>query len=420
MLATHAIMGASRSSRIIILSSPPGSTSHDFSLTCPACHANVTVTTSFSGRPITCPVCGTSLRIPESTPPLATDEDEILDALPADELDDSYRSAFFGEDAKSPTTASEPIAVANTDAPESTGSADEEFEYRTRPEDDVRPVTKVEVFRAPPPVKRQKRPKPPKHLYFSNVFQFPWSSTEMLVRWCYLSLGLAAMCLLLAFGVWVIQTAGAVGSVVMGFVGMGTVWVGLFAFSYGASLSLAIITETSAGSDEVTTCNDTNLRDWLFELIQTFWLFIFAGFLAMLITGPFLPLTETLSPQIFVVQFVLFPAVILSALDAESIWIPFSLPVFVSYRHVFKRWMQFYGLTFAVILLAFVLIGVSGYFSPWISGVIGGPILAAAMLIYARLLGRLGYAITIDLERRAKPSEESSSAKPLRNPKPTS
>jgi hypothetical protein len=93
--------------------------------------------------------------------------------------------------------------------------------------------------------------------------------------------------------------------------------------------------------------------------------------------------------------FLLFPILLLSSVDANSPFIPLSRRVRRSLFRVAGTWLTFYvlsGLLWAGLMGAFWgLAQLHDFLAP----VLGGPLLAATVLIYARLLGRLAWRATL-------------------------
>jgi hypothetical protein len=97
---------------------------------------------------------------------------------------------------------------------------------------------------------------------------------------------------------------------------------------------------------------------------------------------------ESLVP-LAVVPFVLYPVMLLSALESGSPAVPYSPHIFRSLKTVWWAWLALYlqsGVLFAVWLWLTV-----EFFpdQPFGTLAIAAPALAAITLIYARLLGRL-------------------------------
>jgi hypothetical protein len=100
---------------------------------------------------------------------------------------------------------------------------------------------------------------------------------------------------------------------------------------------------------------------------------------------------ELALPGIF---FVLYPIALLSALEANSIWVPLTVPVLLSLLRWWWAWLTFYllaGLLAAGLATVFLFSMAS---SLDLLQLLLGPLVAAAALIYFRLLGRLAWRMT--------------------------
>jgi hypothetical protein len=93
--------------------------------------------------------------------------------------------------------------------------------------------------------------------------------------------------------------------------------------------------------------------------------------------------------------FVAFPFVLLGALAADGAWAPLAIvTVLRTFVPLLRAWGLFYLQTgiMAVAWTALTWAGLDGP-APWLTPVYAGPLLAALLLIYARLIGRLAARI---------------------------
>jgi hypothetical protein len=90
----------------------------------------------------------------------------------------------------------------------------------------------------------------------------------------------------------------------------------------------------------------------------------------------------------------LYPIALMSALEANSIWVPLTLPVLMSLLRWWWAWLTFYLLAglLAAGLAAVFLFSVAS--SQDLLQLVLGPLTAAAALVYFRLLGRLAWRMT--------------------------
>lgn len=246
---------------------------------------------------------------------------------------------------------------------------------------------------------------PPARPFLSNVFGFPWQSSVLGV-WLLLGgalTGVIFLCLLM-YSLYL----GAVGmvSAVAAFIALPTFWIGAWTFSYASAASLVVIEEAAAGNNQIREWMEPNWRDWMGQLFCI----LYVGCLPLAFAWPVVALTgrtysESLVP-LLAVEFFLFPILLLAALERDSVWSPFSGPVFSSLLRSCFAWLTFFAFT-AVVVAA---VAGAAYFSVGSAGLIAafwlGPLTSAAILIYSRLLGRLGWVI-IDRapERDDRPSD---------------
>ena len=108
-------------------------------------------------------------------------------------------------------------------------------------------------------------------------------------------------------------------------------------------------------------------------------------------------------PAVF---FVLYPISFLSALEANTVWVPLTLPILGSLVRWWWCWLIFYCL--AALLIGLIVAAASFLIETSHFGLlIGfGPILSAAALIYFRLIGRLAWRMTAKVKKRKKLAAE--------------
>src|SRR5690606_14427224 len=236
---------------------------------------------------------------------------------------------------------------------------------------------------------------PPRRVFLSGVFGFPWRA-EVLPRWLYLTFGLCVMNSLIAFLFTMgVETAGSRFGMVTAFFVLPLFWVGTWTLSYAAACCRAILEDTAAGSDRIASWHEQNWREWVLVLA---WLGYLAGVtfvlahlsarLAALVGAPSLPV-------LLAVGWVAFPIVLLSSLEANSMLLPLSGPVLHSLWRRPGGWLAYYVVSTLVagvpLLLLALLAAASSTFA---AALIGAPVIAAALFLFARLLGRLGWLIS--------------------------
>lgn len=266
----------------------------------------------------------------------------------------------------------------------------------------------VGAAHAPPPVptsfvapraivERLVVPDPPRWTFFSGVFGFPWSR-GVLPRWAGIASGLlvagGTMAIVLGnvngrgLGRETVLAAGALGLLVF----FSLVW----SLSYAAGCMLVIVRETAEGADEMNESPDIDWRDWIFQLVYMGEIMaqgVAIGWFVRWLLKLALPGTAAPEIGLATVTFVAFPVLLLSALESGSALLPFSGPILRSLFRLTWAWALFYLLTAALLIpilavaaLIATPIATLGWLAP-------APLVAAYLLIYARLLGRLGWLI---------------------------
>lgn len=247
---------------------------------------------------------------------------------------------------------------------------------------------KLAEIRSEPPVP------PPKWLFFSGVFGFPWRK-ETVFRWGAMTIGFTII--LMIVGLFVsngTQTGpGGVGIIGLGFFGLPLIWLSIWTFSFSADCAVRVLESTASGLDHVEAWSEGGWKEWVPHALYLGWIGSIpalvgyvAGLIAQRLDAPFWPVT-------LAAVFVLYPIALLSALDANSVWVPLTKVVFKSLLVLWWGWIGFYLLT---ALIAAGLGALLYYGVPRLevfAFLAVAPLLSASLLIYARLLGRLAWKI---------------------------
>ena len=187
----------------------------------------------------------------------------------------------------------------------------------------------------------------------------------------------------------------------MAFFGMAVLWLSIWSFSFAAHCMLAIVEETSAGADQILSWPESDWREWMWHFLHVGYVLavsISLGFVLGQLAGLWLPQGGWVWP---LAVFLLFPILLLSSVDANSPFVPLSRRVRRSLIRVGWAWLIVYvlsGLLWAALLGA--LWGLAELHE-FLAPVLGAPLLAAALLIYARLLGRLAWRVANQRVRRS-------------------
>ena len=236
------------------------------------------------------------------------------------------------------------------------------------------------VDRTPPPR--------PKWLFFSGVFGYPWRGVN-LTRWVVMSV---ALCVLGFVGVEALSATGILkgrgeNPILAIFLIMFTVLISVVTLSYASAVCQEIIQVTADGHDLP---SDNGLDDWamyFYALLGMAGLWVGGGALGYPLTFVFGPVACVVSSMI------VFPVLLLSALETGSFIIPFSRPVFRSLLTLPSGWLGFYMLI--SLLWGPLLLAGAWLFSydPFLTIFFWSPLTAALTMISARILGRLAYGI---------------------------
>jgi DNA-directed RNA polymerase subunit RPC12/RpoP len=242
-------------------------------------------------------------------------------------------------------------------------------------------------------IRRVESDPPPRSTWFEGVWTFPWEA-EVIRKWIWMSLGgtmLGGLALLL-----VLLVGGATSpvSVVIAFFGMAAIWIFIWTASYSAATCLSVVTETAAGTQRISDWPEQGWRDGMFQLLQLVFVLSIAGLLGHAAGWISRQAGAGYWPVFGGVAGALIPYLVLSMLETGGWYAPVSGPVTRSLWHNRRDWLSCY------LLLSMVTIGggwlwlllLEQSFLPALLSV--GPLGAAALLISARLLGRLGWRIT--------------------------
>jgi hypothetical protein len=217
---------------------------------------------------------------------------------------------------------------------------------------------------------------------------FPWRSGQRGV-WIFLAFDFTV----LATVAWVLVRLPEMGPMLTALLGIMLLWTGF----YASSCFLAVVETTAAGCDEVGWPDGAGLLEGWWKLLYVLWLLaccwipvgvLWRAGLDAMWTGDWwwiLPL---------VMVSVLFPVVLLSSLAANSQWLVWNrrMAIRMAQRpHVLVLlWVASLGLLSACATLAYMAL-----LSPSFLLCVGiGVVWSACLLVYARLVGRAGWALS--------------------------
>ena len=188
-------------------------------------------------------------------------------------------------------------------------------------------------------VRHEVPPEPPKWTFFSGVFTFPWQGANM-VRWASMSVGMSATFVLAFYTGQLLGLFGGLGGeALMGIpLCMVTIALALATFSLSAASLVAAIQDTADGHREPQEGSLPEWNQWLFTFISVFTLWALAAAL-----GTPLSLVPEIGPAACLISGLLvFPILLLSAMEADSFLVPYSPVVLATLRDYWRGWLVFY------------------------------------------------------------------------------
>lgn len=403
---------------------------------CSECGTVLTAPVQMAGQTLSCPACLADVLLPPDDAYVPKDHGPSNESVSARPMEDAGTTE--GDEASD----SIPLAKEQPSVSHQRNVVDEDESIETiplskavnAPRDHVpmiggtyglgqvhdRPVLKIQVFEAIARVKREKVQPPPKSLFFSNVFEFPWRTGESLSRWLWIALGISFGMVLAALCVSIVQEVGAGGWLLAGFFVIALAAVELWSLCYASACANVILQETAAGNDVIEGWPDGGVREWIFEFMPMVYIYSVSGFVALIVAMPMELMLGYLSPQLFALQVFTFPVTWLCALDSHSIWLPFSPGVIRTLRTVPRTWWQFWGLSSAIMVAAGVALFATSYIHFWLTAILAGPVVASVFFIYPRLLGRLVWQVSNIVnqaakDRAPKPRKQIKRSRPVRS-----
>lgn len=228
-------------------------------------------------------------------------------------------------------------------------------------------------------------PVPAKYNLLVSGLLYPWHPQILLV-WLSLSVGL-----IIASYMWLFLwgPAARVGLAAVRALGPSTGLFTVFVLSYATIMCLTIVHETAAGSKKI--------EDWPgFDWQE--WAWTYLGLVVLMMQSALAGLLAKIFPphsSLAMVGFTMiaFPVVVLSSMESQAMVAPYSRDIWRSLWTNARDWLTFFVLTEALILgwCYGMMQGLA--INPWGSVLATAPALAAIILIYARLLGRLAWCI---------------------------
>jgi predicted Zn finger-like uncharacterized protein len=348
--------------------------------TCPKCGNRLRILPDQIGSTVRCPKCDATFvvgRAQEQTPAAPVSEDDAYEPIIP-----LARPTMLPE---------EKIAALDPDA-----ARDTVYDTDWRTADDMEmeaPVERPQVVESELLEAARKRglirdlhvPDPPRWTFFSGVFTYPWRGVNV-TRWTAMAFGLGVAGLLAVMSLEWLGFLGGQANMLFGVLLVTfTTILTVAVLSFAAASCHAAIQDTANGHDLPL---EASLPDW------DHWVITFVAWLSLWAVAAAIgyPLSLAIGPLAFLIaSTLLFPVLLLSAMECESYMLPFSPPVLRTLGYYFHGWLAFQVLTLAMFAAWIVAFDYGFQQAPYLTALVSGPVLAAIMLIYARLLGRLAW-----------------------------
>jgi DNA-directed RNA polymerase subunit RPC12/RpoP len=337
---------------------------------CRMCQTLMHATEDQVGKPLKCPDCGTANLVPppespaKTVPVLARDDDDFqIDAA----LDPGDRPAVIVPPRR-------PMLY----------EEEREAERARQAEKAARGE------RRGPRYDDAGRPVMPRWPLVTRVLPF-LISRGVPVRWAVLSVGLMSVSGMMLLGEWMMSQGefGVVGGFSFMILGFAVLVIWLAATS---AIAVTIVTESSEGNDAIEQWPAPVFTEWWGELLYVAIAALVSpcpGWLA----GQLLP--GNLPAQLLLFlgsMLVFFPIILLSQLDVGSPFGIGSARVLASLVRLPFTWLLFFAELAALAVVSLGLTFVIDLFAPALS-VLTAPIFVAALILAARLLGRLAWKL---------------------------
>jgi hypothetical protein len=254
--------------------------------------------------------------------------------------------------------------------------------------------------------------------FYATVFLFPWR-WEVIRHWLLLTGGLTPALAILAISIQPTphSNLGHYGRIALLFLGTPLIIVLMATVAYAAAVFVSVVEATSAGANRIETWPDDEWVEWLGQLIHLSYavaiaLLLSYGAASLVLSGlrSWITNSATLTVAVVYASFliVFFPIVLLSTQHSVFGWLPITRSVLRSFaaRKTDAAWALF---ACACVPLGLLPLGQFVYAPAQYLVVAAagmGPQIAAGLLIYARLLGRLGWEISEHLPEDASEEDD--------------
>ncbi len=244
----------------------------------------------------------------------------------------------------------------------------------------------LEIARSRGLLREESEESVPRWTYFSGVFTFPWQLAS-LARWAVMAIGLTLSGIVLMMAAERLAGGVGLGTLMMPMLSMFAAAMLLVTLMFCSACFIAAVDDTADGHDEVQEVTMPPLDQWLFSFFSVLHLWLMSGALGY----PLVFVPQIGAVGIPISSLVLFPVLYLSALECDSFFLPWSAGVWKSIVRFAGQWLGFYLISTLLLAGWFVAALFALGAAPYAGMLLVAPALAAVMLIYARLLGRLAW-----------------------------
>jgi hypothetical protein len=242
-------------------------------------------------------------------------------------------------------------------------------------------------------------PRLPRWPLLGGIWTFPFY-LETLGPWIYISFGLMLTGWMLMF--WI--ASAWLGAWSARLFGIPTCFFGVLTFGYAFSCCLVIMEQTSHDVDSIEIPGGLEWKEWTWDFAHVTALLLQAAVVGLAVQ---LAIDPNAWSFLACGTFVAFPLVLLGALAANGAWTPLAIAtVLRSFIPLGWAWGLFYLQTGAMVGLWYFLVAAGLQRAPWLVPLYAAPLLAAAILIYARLAGRLAGCIAAEISHSSTEGDD--------------
>lgn len=401
---------------------PDGKSKNEWlSFACPACRSKLTIRVAYAHLRGRCPECGFRVDAPRPRPPAPTPRRGADGDIGLEPIEEEWPEPARVEAGDEPELYTmEPVSVPA--APATTGFGRAGGDPRAHPAQPatanehpyavMEPVGETLPNEAPlterlseAEINPLRPPPPPPFPLVQGIYTFPWRPNN-LVTWVILSaeLGLLALLACALVACWeLIQGGSFAGAFIVPLIAV-TCVAGLWIGAYAAVQFFTAIEETAAGNDLYP------FPEWsMWEgIVRLSTLLVLFGLSAL--PGAFL---GGLAAAVFPVRAyawlvpplvgaLFFPILLLSTMSSDAMWKIFDGRVILPLLAKPQALMALYVPSWAMLSLCLLLGYETVVRARLVLVPVTGATLAACLLIYGRLLGRIGWYITLRKVKRTR------------------